>query len=457
MPPQQELIISASSATTGKTAASQTAAPAIHLHNLSTSSLVAAFKTSTSAQNSLAYVQSRNGGGGGVFAVQEEKALDQMHIKLHLPEKMTCFTVSNNGCWAAAGSHNGHIYMWELASGLLLSSHTAHYRAITSLIFTPDSCLLISMSLDSSVQIYLVSRLVDPEDTVEATKPYGVLKDHTLGVRCAALGVLGIGGRVWTCSDDGTVKLWSLTPPFDLLCTFMLPSSTTPTTLAVDPSERFFYVGTIQGQVFHVPLFRKRSTIGETSAVEEWGSAHGVDGVPIKTEGNVIQLCEASVTSLALSISSSHLLIGTSAGTIQIHSLPSHQHLRTLSPHAGPVTYLATMLRPCDLVGSTSREDTPIMEIKNLERIRSRSVREAHNPSILLRTPASHLTSLLENLRPPESLHTVGPVPILNDQNEEIERLKEENKRLRATVQRANKINEKMWTGVLDMKLKEQL
>lgn len=467
----QELVLSApSSASTA----------AIHLHDLLTSSSVHAFKPCTTAPYSLAHVPTYNDQGGAVFAVQEDKALlhvwawqkDQMHLKLHLPEKMTCFTVSPNGYWAAAGSHNGHIYLWELSSGLLVSSHTGHYRALTSLTFTPDSRLLISTSLDSSTHIYLVSQLIDPEDPTKAGKPYGTLKDHNLAVRCIGLGrVAGSqGGRLWTASDDGTVKMWSLHPPFDLLCTFVLPPTCTPTTLAVDPSERFFYVGTTQGDVYHIPLFRKRTVLGDhqhhhqhPSALEspqdEWeavggGAEHASASAPIKTQGAVISLKDAkeSITSLALSLSSTHLLVGTSAGTIQIHSLPSHQHLRTLSPHAGPVTHLSTLLRPADLVGSVGAksEEIPIMEIKPLDRLKHRSPQESHELTVLLRpsTSTSYPASLLSDLRlPPRApLTKLGGrqqavVGNAGTTGEQMERLLAENKRLKAAFDRAEKIS----------------
>lgn len=439
-----------------------------------------------------------------------------MHLKLHLPEKMTCFTVSPNGYWAAAGSHNGHIYLWELSSGLLVSSHTGHYRALTSLTFTPDSRLLISTSLDSSTHIYLVSQLIDPEDPTKAGKPYGTLKDHNLAVRCIGLGrVAGSqGGRLWTASDDGTVKvcllffffipsffyapftdthhaqMWSLHPPFDLLCTFILPPTCTPTTLAVDPSERFFYVGTTQGDVYHIPLFRKRTVLGDhhhhhhhhhqhTAALEspqdEWeavggGAEHASASAPIKTQGAIISLKDAkeSITSLALSLSSTHLLVGTSAGTIQIHSLPSHQHLRTLSPHAGPVTHLSTLLRPADLVGSVGAksEEIPIMAIKPLDRLKLRSPQESHEPTVLLRpststsTSTSYPASLLSDLRlPPRApLTKLGGrqqavVGNAETTGEQMEQLLAENKRLKAAFDRAEKINEKLWDKVMDVKL----
>ncbi|KAK8843430.1 hypothetical protein IAR55_007087 [Kwoniella newhampshirensis] len=481
----QELILSACSIagpSSTSTSKNTTSTPSIHLHDLLTSSPVHTFKNSSSASHSLSAIPTENGQGGGVFAVQEGKAMvniwawqkDQMHLKLHLPEKMTCFAVSPNGLWAAGGSPNGHIYVWELASGLLVSSHTAHYRALTSLTFTPDSHLLISTSLDSSAHVYLVSRLIDPEDPASAGKPYGVLSDHTLAVRCVGLSKMAgsAGGRCWTASDDGTVKMWSLHPPFDLLCTFTLPTSSSPSTLAIDPSERFFYVGTTQGVVYHVPLFRRRGVVGG-NAIEEGYEAVGGGGsgsAPIKTEGAVITL-KTPITALSLSISTTHLLLGTSLGTISIHSLPSHQHLRTLSPHSGPISSLSTMIRPPDLIsapgtsssgigsGGNRSENWPMMEIKPLERMKVRSAKEVQESTILLR-PSSTLLSQLDELRSPSQRKERGLSVRGSDGGgassqigDQLSELMAENKKLRLSLERADKINERMWNGMVDLKL----
>lgn len=100
----------------------------------------------------------------------------------------------------------------QLGSGLLLASYTAHYRAVTSLTFTNDSNILLSASIDASVHVYVVSRVVDEEDSGAVGKPYGTLSDHTLGIRAVAVGRTAgsSGGRCWTASDDGTVKVSSL-------------------------------------------------------------------------------------------------------------------------------------------------------------------------------------------------------------------------------------------------------
>lgn len=69
--------------------------------------------------------------------------------------------------------------------------------------------MLLSASADASVHVFLVSRLVDEDDTGAIGKPYGSLKDHTLGIRSVAVGKTSEshGGRCWTTSDDGTVKV----------------------------------------------------------------------------------------------------------------------------------------------------------------------------------------------------------------------------------------------------------
>jgi pre-rRNA-processing protein IPI3 len=61
--------------------------------------------------------------------------------------------------------------------------------------------------------------------------------------------------------------MWSLQPPFDLLATFTLPPGTVPTALAVDPTERFAYAASTQGDVYHIPLFKRKGELGQVEAI----------------------------------------------------------------------------------------------------------------------------------------------------------------------------------------------
>ena len=86
--------------------------------------------------------------------------------------------------------------------------------------------------------------------------------------------------------------MWSLHPPFDLLATFTFPPSVVPNTISVDPSERFFYVATTGGDVYHVPLFKRRAELGSRGDVEAIGGG-GQGAPPIKLSGHVVSLKSA--------------------------------------------------------------------------------------------------------------------------------------------------------------------
>jgi hypothetical protein len=74
----QELILSACStaqASSSSTNKASSSAPAIQLHDLTTSAHVQSFKTSSNTAHSLALTYSHDGVGGTVWAVQEGKAI----------------------------------------------------------------------------------------------------------------------------------------------------------------------------------------------------------------------------------------------------------------------------------------------------------------------------------------------------------------------------------------------
>jgi pre-rRNA-processing protein IPI3 len=87
--------------------------------------------------------------------------------------------------------------------------------------------------------------------------------------------------------------MWSLSPPFDLLSTFSFPPSVIPTAITVDPTERFFYAASAQGDVYHVSLFRRRTELGGRRGDLEAVGGGGPGAPAIKTEGNVLSIKSA--------------------------------------------------------------------------------------------------------------------------------------------------------------------
>ncbi|GHJ90405.1 hypothetical protein NliqN6_6807 [Naganishia liquefaciens] len=493
----------------------------ITLHDLNTSAHVHSFKPSNSGLNSVGVIQSRSGEGGGLLISQEGKALlsfwawqkDQLQTRIHLPEKLSCFNISPDGVWAAGGSPSGHIYLWEIASGSLLASFDAHYRAITALAFTPCSTLLLTASEDSSTSTWSVARLVDLSADMTSTipEPYCTFSDHTLAVRVLHVGTgRGVDCRVFTGALDGCIKVWALSPP-KLLSSFSLPQGQIPTSIAVDPLERSFHVGTDAGEIHHVRLFRRKQELGkrteETDDVLQSGNvaadlrelgdmlvAVGGDGeggadVRIGGEGQDSKSgkgrisLNSPITALVLSKSQSHLVSGTASGHIYIHALPSHQHLRTITSHVGvPVTHLSTLIRPPDLVGSVSLRDAanaatsshgvvapgawPVKEIKQFERMKviKRDARHTGDLGILLR-PHVDFSEIddLDTLEQPTADYVYAGMPNSSSGGgggggaasvpaaaEQVIALEAELASVKAQLQRAHEINQEMWTGMVD-------
>ena len=93
-------------------------------------------------------------------------------------------------------------------------------------------------------------------------------------------------------------------------------------------------------------------------------------------------------------MTSSHLLVGTHSGLIQVYDIASHQLLRSISTHKGfSITHLTTMLKPPDLVGHVSlslggggdsKEPVSVRHITPFQRMRDPKTREAHEVGIML-------------------------------------------------------------------------
>jgi pre-rRNA-processing protein IPI3 len=105
---------------------------------------------------------------------------------------------------------------------------------------------------------------------------------------------------------------------------------------------------------------------------------------------------------MAISLTSTLLVVGTTSGHIHCYDIASHQLLRTITPnHTQPmsVTTVATILRPPDLVGHVSlntneREMVPVRPVLQLQRMRDTKARKAHEVMILPPPSQSSLVSV---------------------------------------------------------------
>jgi len=97
---------------------------------------------------------------------------------------------------------------------------------------------------------------------------------------------------------------------------------------------------------------------------------------------------------MAISLTSSLLLVGTSTGIINIYDVPSHQLLRSINSHKGNnITHLTTMLKPPDLIGHITLGmnvnadkdiNFPIIPVTPFQRMRDGKTRDAHEVMMVL-------------------------------------------------------------------------
>lgn len=352
-PPQVILAASASTAQRGALVVVDPASgPLVHLKGVAH-----ALRNGVSFAPSATHAAGDSGTGGLVATIEHERAVlvvhsfqrDQPLCRIVLPGRMRAASLAPSGTYIATGAPDGRLFVWEVASGALLCSFEAHYRAITALRWTSDSAALISASADSRICVWSLPSLLGASDlgAAHVPSPYAALADHTLEVTDL---VVPAGAfpttKLWSASADLSIKVWDLATR-RLVSTFALPSA--PTCLAVDPLERFVVAGA-DTRLFRVDLY-------DPDAVRARGG-RGAEGEVVRTDGLATLVLADAVTAVGIDAGGSHIAAGTSGGqlhiadaaSLQVHRVHSANTAPTHSPHT-PVTNVHFLARPADLLG----------------------------------------------------------------------------------------------------------
>ncbi|KAJ3571922.1 hypothetical protein NP233_g3442 [Leucocoprinus birnbaumii] len=499
----QELILCSTAPTT-----SESGAGSVVLHDIQNTTNLASFKQTSAGNHCTAVFESTNSQGGFILAAQPDKSIlnvynfqkDQIALKIVLPEKLTCITVDHKGLYCAGGTSQGRIYLWEISSGILFNSWDAHYRRINVLKFTNDGTCLVSGSEDSAVNVWLVARLLDDDEQSDLPTPHYTLSDHTLPITDIKCGVgASLTCRLLTASVDHSVKLWDLSTG-TLLTTFQFPHVISH--LAWDVTERVFFAASQDGSIHRVNLFRQRKNNAGDLIHEAVGGGGTSDIIRFGEEDDGTQtrrpiqvgwvgsspsshlprlICfspeiRETISAMAISFTSTFLLVGTMSGMIHLYDLPSHQLIRTISAHKGfSITYLSSLLKPPDLIGhlsldlkvgslSDAKDALPARSVQPFQRMKDAKSREAHEVHMLLRakrnpyqddsteySQAEFLRDYAFFVAPSSSQNGAAPMSGVESTTAKnrINELEAEITQLREQLGKAKGINDAMWDSVV--------
>ncbi|GAA93774.1 uncharacterized protein L969DRAFT_43023 [Mixia osmundae IAM 14324] len=337
-------------------------------HRQASSSSAEASKTASFAVTQTATIcAARDGNETTLLQVQAGKGLigawsfrkDLATYKYATPFRFVSLAISPSGRFLAAGAEDGQLFLWETASGRLLSTIAAHFRALTALVWTDDEAALVSGGADAALHVWSLASLASPPEasggrSIGDRTPYCSLNDHTLPI----LDLHASSGRfprlrIYSAAADNTIKVWDLSLPLaPLLHTLAVERSTGQLhSIAIEPSERFSYAACHDAPVTKRPAAAASVDKAEGSSVVRL-ALHPSDS---NMTGETRWQTKHKISALRLSDHSLHLFVGTEAGTIEIIALPSLQTLRSLflnstgSSTAAPVLSLHSLVRPLDL------------------------------------------------------------------------------------------------------------
>lgn len=122
--------------------------------------------------------------------------------------RVSSLAASADGRYLAAGDQDGHVLLWDLATGALLFRKYAHAFTVWTVAFSPDGALLASGAFDARVKLWEVPSglqvgiLIDPRLVNAEEKD----RAHVGWVRCVTFAP--DGRTIVTSGCDGFIRVW---------------------------------------------------------------------------------------------------------------------------------------------------------------------------------------------------------------------------------------------------------
>lgn len=247
-------------------------------------------------------------------------------MRFILPGKASSFAVTQDGSFCIAGIDE-KIYLWQIASGNLLTIINRHYQKVNILKFTSDGRFFVSAAEDGMVMVWsLATVAANPEielvtqTTAGQHDPVYIFSDHSLPVTDMHISKTGMHGRLFTVSSDRSCKVYDMTCGEMLLnLIFDEPLSS----LTLDVLELNAFVGSTEGKIYKINLTnapRNRDILINNGGNHDVFSSH-----------------TKAVSCLSVSLNGELLMSGSNDEQVILWHIASRQPVRFLR-HKGAIT-----------------------------------------------------------------------------------------------------------------------
>lgn len=247
--------------------------------------------------------------------------------RLVTPRKCDALAVSPDGIYCIAGCSED-LYVWEIATGRLLSVLSKHYQKITKLVFSEDGSMFISAGSDGNVSAWKLLDAVSQSLTDVQRKPIYTISDHSLAITDMSIECGNIGAYMTTVSLDRSCCVYNLVTGILLLKLVFIDSLTA---VNIDHNEHI-YCGSTTGAIF---IFNYKTP----PRTKEYHMTN--DDIT----SNVFVGHKDVITSISISIGGETMISSSLDKNVIIWHIASKQIIRTLS-HKSAIKNAFFLLAP---------------------------------------------------------------------------------------------------------------
>ena len=353
----------------------------------------------------------------GPFWFAHSFTKEQPLYRTVLKNELSAIAADKEGMFYAGGTRTGEFSIWDASTGECLRSLSSHYKRITAIEFIED--FVVTVSEDSIIHIWQLGDLLD--ESMRHVVPYKSIMEHTSSIT----GLYGYSGRFVTCSLDKSCRIRDMITG-KLLLTLFIPAPVS--CVVINPQETLLFAGCDNGDIYRINIFPSQTIASGIVNAGDGELTHKF------TSGS-----SAAVSTLRLSTDSTLLYSVTSDATLYKWDVLSGQKVSS------------TSISKTKITGSTFCMEV-IVKPSNLFSVTSWDKDVASQPPQRTGTiPGSRISAhiVLKSKARTTTMHPQVIVQSTDDSSAaEIEKLKEDNKRLQTLFKNAQTINDEMYAYI---------